>query len=113
MITISTHVLDTSKGKPAVEVPILLEFMKSQNEWQEIGKATTNKDGRAPELINKEIPLEKGTYRITFDTNTYFKLSDIKGFYPTVSIVFQIENEEHHHVPLLINPFGYSTYRGS
>jgi 5-hydroxyisourate hydrolase len=113
MSTISTHVLDTSKGKPAANVGITLEVMKAPDDWKEFAKSTTNNDGRAPELLAKDHNLEKGTYRITFDTANYFKNNDTKSFYPYVAIVFEIGSDEHYHVPLLLNPFGYSTYRGS
>ncbi|MBC7474670.1 MAG: hydroxyisourate hydrolase [Candidatus Sericytochromatia bacterium] len=113
MSQITTHVLDTSKGKPAANIPILLEQSLGINKWQEIALGSTNKDGRASNLLTDGKILEKGIYRISFDTDTYFKNNEIDGFYPMVSIVFKIESSDHYHVPLLLNPYGYSTYRGS
>ena len=112
MSQITTHVLDTSKGSPARGISIILEGLNG-GEWLEIAKGTTNNDGRAADLLAKEKVLEKGVYRITFDTASYFKANGTKGFYPYVSIVFEIEDAAHYHVPLLLNPYGYSTYRGS
>jgi 5-hydroxyisourate hydrolase len=113
MSTISTHVLDTSKGKPAANIEISLEVYTDTDEWRRFAQSKTNNDGRAPDLLPKSHNLEEGTYKITFDTESYFKENGTKGFYPFVSIVFEIGSDEHYHVPLLLNPFGYSTYRGS
>lgn len=110
MSPITTHVLDTSKGRPAEGVPVVLEFKKGPK-WEELGKGTTNADGRIG-LLSEKYRLEKGTYRITFDTGAYFRAGQVKGLYPSVSIVFEME-EGHYHIPLLLSPFGYSTYRGS
>lgn len=108
---LTTHVLDTSIGKPAKGIKIKLEFLKNE-EWQTVTENITNDDGRVPEFTDN-INLEFGTYQITFKTEDYFKVSNVKGFYPYVSIVFYIETGDHYHVPLLLNPYGYSTYRGS
>lgn len=113
MSKITTHVLDTSRGRPAAQVPVFLEISVGDNQWKEIGLSSTDNDGRARDLLPEGDVLEKGIYRISFDTATYFKLQDIEGFYPSVSIVFKVANDEHYHVPLLLNPYGYSTYRGS
>lgn len=113
MSQITTHILDTSMGKPAANIHILLEESLGNNNWREISSGYTNNDGRLPNLVEKDKILEKGVYRLTFDTDTYFKNNNINGFYPFVSIVFKIDSGEHYHVPLLLNPYGYSTYRGS
>ncbi len=113
MNTISTHVLDTSLGKPAKAMPLCLEILKSQK-WIEISSSSTNTDGRVPDLLSKNRKLKKGTYRIRFNTSLYFKAQKKNCFYPYAEIVFEIRsNGEHYHVPLLISPYGYSTYRGS
>lgn len=113
MSKITTHILDTSIGKPAFQVPVFLEISTGENKWKEIGVSSTDRDGRSRDLLPEEHVLEAGTYRISFDTSTYFKSQDVDGFYPFVSIVFKVKANEHYHVPLLLNPYGYSTYRGS
>jgi len=108
MSGITTHVLDTSRGKPAAEVSIKLELRNGDGSWRLVGRGATDADGRLRTLTGPDI--EVGTYRITFDTKSY----DAKGFFPEVVITFLITNPaEHYHVPLLLSPFGYSTYRGS
>ena len=105
---ITTHVLDTSIGRPAQGIEVRLE-----RAGKEIARGETNGDGRVADLLAPG-SLERGTYRITFATGPYFAKRNIDCFYPEVSIVFTIEaTGEHYHVPLLLNPFGYSTYRGS
>lgn len=104
---ISTHILDTTKGSPASGVTVLLE-QKQNNDWKEIGTNKTNSDGR----IVFNCPKEQGTYRLTFMIEEYYK--DEEHFFLNTPIVFQIKNTERkYHVPLLLNPYGYSTYRGS
>lgn len=113
MSAITTHVLDTSRGRPAEGVPATLE-VEAAGGWKIVGKGTTNADGRITDLIPTETSLASGVYRLIFDTAKYFANQQIKGFYPQVTIVFRIEDPaQHYHVPLLLSPFGYSTYRGS
>jgi 5-hydroxyisourate hydrolase len=113
MKSISTHVLDITIGRPARDVPVLLEECTGSNQWRVIGDGKTDADGRIKDLV-PEGKLTAGTYKISFDSGAYFKAQAVKGFYPEVSIVFVIEDAEaHYHVPLLLSPFGYSTYRGS
>jgi 5-hydroxyisourate hydrolase len=108
---ITTHVLDTSRGRPAAGVPVVLE-RATDSGWQPVGRGTTDADGRARSLLLSEP--EAGRYRLTFDTDTYFRAVGDTGFYPEVSVTFVVgQGEEHYHVPLLLSPFGYSTYRGS
>lgn len=110
---ITTHVLDTAQGKPAAAVPVVLEIQDGQG-WKEIARGQTDNDGRMMELLPADYALAAGVYRIVFDTRTYYSGSNGKGFYPYVSIVFEVAAAgEHYHVPLLLSPFGYSTYRGS
>ena len=113
MSPITTHVLDTARGVPAMGVPVRLEFSKSPDHWDLIGKGKTNQDGRAADLLPEKYPLEKGVYRLVFETDVYFKTLRVETFYPCVEVVFEVKDKRHHHVPLLLSPFGYSTYRGS
>lgn len=110
---ITTHVLDTTLGKPAKGVPITLEY-EQPNGFVPLATGVTNDDGRIADLLPPEHTLSPGRYRMTFDTASYFSASRQKGFYPVVSIVFALEGPgEHYHIPLLLSPYGYSTYRGS
>lgn len=110
---ITTHVLDTSKGSPAAGIVIKLE-KQAGNTWLSLGSGATNSDGRVADLLSADHVLDKGIYRLIFETASYFSAQNIKAFYPHVSVVFEIVNtEQHYHVPLLLNPYGYSTYRGS
>jgi 5-hydroxyisourate hydrolase len=113
MSGITTHVLDTSRGRPASGVPVVLEI-RSEKGWQEIGRSETDTDGRVRNLLPEGSALSKGIYRLTFEIETYFRAQGVEGFYPEASIVFHVrEANQHYHVPLLLSPFGYSTYRGS
>ena len=104
---ISTHILDTSRGMPAADVKVTLE-QKSGTSWKEIGTDKTNADGR----IVFNCPKEAGEYKLTFFIEDYFKAED--HFFLNTPIIFRVKNTERkYHVPLLLNPFGLSTYRGS
>ena len=108
MSPITTHVLDTARGVPAAGVPVTLECGP---DWDEVGSGHTGDDGRLAELGSPEAP---GAYRLRFDTGAYFQAAGTSAFFPEVTVQFTIERpEEHFHVPLLLSPFGYSTYRGS
>ncbi len=109
---ITTHVLDTSRGVPGSHLQISLKENKN-GKWLTKSMGVTNDDGRIPDLLPPGIYLEKGHYRMVFNTADYFKLHNTKGFYPEVTIDFTVFDKSHYHVPLLINPYGYSTYRGS
>jgi len=105
MSGITTHVLDIARGRPAAGVPVRLE-LRDGDAWREIGRGTTDDDGRLRTLTGPSI--EAGTYRITFYTRGR------SDFFPEVAIVFVVgDATQHYHVPLLLSPFGYSTYRGS
>ncbi|MGE0496100.1 MAG: hydroxyisourate hydrolase [Vulcanimicrobiota bacterium] len=111
MSAITTHVLDTSLGRPGQQIAVRL-FREEQGEWRQIGQDKTDDDGRVKGLLAGE--LQAGIHRIEFDTGEYFRRTNRQGFYPYVEITFEVTSpQEHHHVPLLLNPFGFSTYRGS
>ena len=112
MNQITTHVLDTSKGLPAEGIKISLQRPVGEDQWEDICTGVTNNDGRIPNFMG-DITIEPGVYRMYFDTKAYFTAQNTKGFYPFVPVVFEITDTEHYHIPLLLNPYGYSTYRGS
>jgi 5-hydroxyisourate hydrolase len=113
MSAITTHVLDLSNGKPAAEVPVVLEVEDLGTGWRQLGRGVTDKDGRLRDLLGT-IALVEGTYRLTFDTHQYFADRKIVSLYPQVTVVFSVyESDRDYHIPLLLSPFGYSTYRGS
>ncbi len=113
---ITTHVLDTSIGLPATGVPIRLERHRD-GEWQSVAIAITDDDGRAqplnPDDETKNESLTKGDYRLTFEVAAYFVARGVKALYPFVQVTFSVGEIRHYHVPLLLSPFGYSTYLGS
>ena len=109
---LTTHVLDTSTGVPAKDMSIRLQ-RKHNGIWQTFTQGITNTDGRIADLLPQEFLLPEDHYKLIFDTGNYFKSMNIQGFYPEVEIQFRVSDQSHYHVPLLINPFGYSTYRGS
>jgi 5-hydroxyisourate hydrolase len=113
MSHITTHILDTSLGKPAAEVPVRLERPIDDDIWEIVSIGITNEDGRIPNLLPGPEPVEPGVYRLVFDIADYFEESGRKSFYPIIPIIFEVTDDSHYHVPLLLNPFGYSTYRGS
>ncbi|MEK7401844.1 MAG: hydroxyisourate hydrolase [Gemmatimonadota bacterium] len=108
---ISTHVLDLMSGKPASGVTVVLGRLDADG-WTIVGKARTNRDGRVKSVNAKR--LSAGIYELSFETGAYFKKKKVKAFHPWVTITVHIKDAgAHHHVPLLLSPFGYSTYRGS
>ena len=111
MSPITTHILDTTRGKPAEGVSVVL--YQQHREWTEIARGITNSDGRIGDLLPKETVLPTGTYKLRFETGAYFEQLASSTFYPFVEITFTVTTGEHYHVPLLLNPFGYATYRGS
>lgn len=109
---LTTHVLDTSTGRPAAGVAIVLE-RRDGDAFRELARGVTNDDGRVADLLPPD-SLVAGVYRLSFATAAYFAASGRPSFYPEVTIAFEVtQPTEHHHVPLLLSPFGYSTYRGS
>jgi 5-hydroxyisourate hydrolase len=110
---ISTHILDTALGRPAHGVPLTLESL-SNGAWSLINSAATDLDGRCKHLLPASQTLKPGTYRIHFETGTYYRQNQLEGLYPYVEIVFTVaDGEQHYHIPLLLTANGYTTYRGS
>ncbi len=109
---ITTHVLDTAVGLPGKDISIRMQAMQN-GIWQTIAQGITNADGRIPDLLPQERILKPDTYKMVFDTGSYFRKQNLQTFYPAVEIIFNTFDDAHYHVPLLVNPFGYSTYRGS
>lgn len=107
MSSVSTHVLDAALGRPAAGVHVQLELADGGL----LQATVTDDDGRVPRL--NPAPLRPGTYRLVFDTEGYFAATGQTGFYPQVVIVFEVADDGHLHVPLLLSPYAYSTYRGS
>ena len=111
---ISTHILDTSLGIPAKDVDIRLEYQDQNKNWVFMGEGRTDLDGRIKRLLSEENILKIGYYQITFYIEKYFKKLDQPSFYPQATIMFSVlDTSQHYHIPLLLNPFGYTTYRGS
>lgn len=109
---ITTHVLDLPLGKPAAGIAVVLEGERDGT-WHVLGRGATDQDGRIRNLL-KPGKVARGAYRLTFDVGAYFKNQGVATFYARVPLEFVIDAEEQHfHVPLLLSPFGYSTYRGS
>ena len=111
-MSVTTHVLDTTSGRPASGVGVRLEARDGEG-WRELGSGRTDADGRLRDLLG-DGRLDPGVFRLTFATGPYFQARGVESFHPEVAVVFRIEDPaEHHHVPLLVSPFGYTTYRGS
>jgi 5-hydroxyisourate hydrolase len=107
MSAITTHVLDTSRGIPAAGIRVTLEVRFPDGAWKLLGKGLTDGDGRARNLLPEDSPLTEGVYRLLFDNLP-------EGLYPEVSITFRVRDpSRHYHIPLLLSPYGYTTYRGS
>ena len=106
---ITTHVLDLARGRPAEGMGVLLSI-RSGDGWRELARASTDGDGRA----TFDEALQPTAYRLRFETGDWFRGAGRPGFWPHIEIAFEVEDAgQHHHVPLLLSPYGYSTYRGS
>jgi 5-hydroxyisourate hydrolase len=113
MSGISTHVLDLMLGRPAVGITVRLE-RRDQGVWQRLAEQQTDADGRIKDALPPGQPLESGSYRLEFETGTWFRGQGSNCFHPYIEIQFEVADpSQHYHVPLLITPFSYSTYRGS
>lgn len=112
MSGISTHILDLSLGRPAIGVVVVLQ-RREGGEWQQLAQEITDSDGRCPGLLPQE-EVVPATYRLIFAIEPYFAREGRKTLFPEIIIAFEVtEKESNYHIPLLLNPFGYSTYRGS
>jgi 5-hydroxyisourate hydrolase len=111
-MSLSTHVLDTARGRPAAGVPVTVEA-RSGDGWRLVGDGVTDGDGRVPGLV-PDGALAAGEHRLTFATGAWFAAEGLEGFYPQVTVVCRIDDPAaHYHVPVLLSPYGYGTYRGS
>ena len=114
MSAITTHILDTTSGRPGSGIPVVLERKSQSAGWQKIAEGITNTDGRLNDLLSDEEAFEAGHYRLSFETGSYFLSQNVECFFPNITISFVVRDPaQHFHVPLLLSPFGYSTYRGS
>jgi 5-hydroxyisourate hydrolase len=112
MSGITTHVLDTSRGRPASGVRLALHFHE-HGAWKELAHGATDEDGRC-KTLTPAVAIAPGRYKIVFETGAYFAAQKVETFYPEVSVIFEVKDgAAHYHVPLLLSPWGYSTYRGS
>ena len=113
MSAITTHILNISRGRPAAGVTVILEARRG-DEFFELARGATDDDGRCRSLLPEGQRPEPGIYRLRFETGAYFAARSEAHFYPFVELAFKVEaSDEHYHVPLLLSPYGYSTYRGS
>ena len=115
---ITTHILNTALGKPAADIAIQL-FVLNEQTWQLLSAAVTNEDGRIDDWLDNSWYQDKqpedlfSTYKIVFELDAYWQKQGIDAFYPSAEICFKVQDSKHHHVPLLLSPYSYSTYRGS
>ena len=114
MSPITTHVLDTARGMPARGIAVILEVPGGDHRWSELARGTTGGDGRITAFDPPLGVLKPGIFRLRFVTGDYFTASGLPSFYPEVQVVVRIDDPaQHYHIPLLLSPFGYSTYRGA
>ena len=114
MTRISTHILDIVVGKPAKDVSVRLEKQNTRGDWRLLTSAHTDQDGRCAQLLPEGEDLSAGIYRLSFDTGSYYALQKIDALHPVVEVTFEArDGESHLHIPLLLSPNGYTTYRGS
>jgi 5-hydroxyisourate hydrolase len=114
MSPITTHVLDTTLGKPARGIAVVVEIGLDEGCWTELGRGVTDGDGRIAHFTPPLAVPTPGVYRVRFLTGAYFREIEAPAFYPEVDVIVQIdEPDQHYHIPLLLSRFGYTTYRGS
>ena len=114
MSAITTHILDITSGKPGAGIPVMLERKTHSAGWQSIAHGMTDIDGRVNDLLSTREAFLPGHYRLIFEIGPYFLLQNVECFYPQVTVSFVVKDpNQRYHVPLLMSPFGYSTYRGS
>ena len=110
--SLSTHVLDAVTGQPASGIHVtVFPQTGAGSDGAAVGSGATDDDGRVPSLVPEG--LRNGTYRIVFATGAFFERAGVRAFYPEVAITFVVDEDRHYHVPLLLSPFAFSTYRGS
>jgi len=113
MSGLTTHVLDLARGRPAEGVTVKLARQSGPGQWAPVAERTTDADGRVRDFMG-EVPLSTGRYLLTFGTGDYFRSRGVDAFHPEIPVLIEIgDPSQHYHVPLLLSPFGYSTYRGS
>lgn len=114
MSAITTHVLDTAAGKPAKGMTVVVEIGHEPDRWVELARGVTDSNGRIAQFTPPLAALKPGPHRLRFATAAYFTAAGVHGFYPEVCVIVQIDDPaQHYHIPLLLSPFGYTTYRGS
>jgi len=114
MKRISTHILDLNHGRPAMDVPVRLEKQNSTGDWRLLTSSRTDHQGRCDQLLPEGEELSAGVYRLIFETGSYFAMQKTAALYPIVEVTFRVQDSESHfHIPLLLSPNGYTTYRGS
>jgi 5-hydroxyisourate hydrolase len=114
MAHISTHILNIAQGQPAKNVPVRLERRDATGNWRLLTSARTDQDGRCAELLPEKERLTPGLYRLGFETATYFSACKLDGLYPLIEVTFQVrKGQKRFHLPLLLSPNGYTTYRGT
>ncbi len=111
-MSLSTHVLETSQGRPGVGVEVMLEAWLGEI-WVEVGRSATDANGRCRDLLAEGAELRSGRYRLRFETGDFYARRGERCLYPFVEVVFEVMDERHYHVPLLLTANGYTTYRGS
>lgn len=110
---LSVHVLNLQDGLPSPDVNVTLEKKNGQG-WEMLNAASTNEQGRIPAFYPEGKALEKGIYRVTFKTGEWFTAHKIASFFPEVPVIFEVDGTvPHYHIPLLLSPYGFSTYRGN
>jgi len=114
MSKVTSHILDTTVGRPAEGVSVTLENETAPHKWVPVGDAVSDAEGRVPNLVPASLTLRAGKYRLLFDTGPYYAEKGLRAFYPEVWVTFQVHDpDQQYHLPLLISRFGYTTYRGS
>lgn len=110
---LSVHVLNLETGVPSAGVQVTLEQQVDEG-WKPLAQGTTNEQGRIPALFPKGVPFHKGEYRVVFKTGDYYRHQGRDSFFPEIPVVFDVtQPTQHYHIPLLLSPYGFSTYRGS